>query len=257
MVDKNDDIDFYENISIIKSFVPMDIARARQDATINRKLYLFEYKENIFFVNKYLKKHDKVLDIGSELGTLPAILSTYDYMSVGGDVMEPNWQLRLWTKLSEKFGCFFILYDGRFIPFKSNTFDVIIAYAVIEHIPGEMKGASKFLVECHQLLKKSGYLFIFKYPRKQSWTEFIASVLNFSHHENLIDEKEIIELSRQKSFDVLFMKRKDMVPDYIPTKIGQYLWDFFWRPLSILDKILEYTPLNYLSHNITLVLRKR
>lgn len=257
MITKKENLIFYEDINRIKDCIPMHIERAKQDSTIFQNLYLHEYKENIFLIKNYLKNDDIIIDIGSGLGTLPAILSTYGNLSVGGDVMKPDWQLKLWEKLSEKFGCFLFIYDGRFLPFKNDTFDVIIAYAVIEHIPEGMKGVSKFIVECNRVLKKDGYLFIFKCPRKQSWTEFVASVINIPHHENLIDEKEIIDIFKQNCFDVIDMKRKDMVPEYMFTKIGQKIWNFFWRPLNILDKFLEYTPLNYFAHNITIILRKK
>lgn len=63
---------------------------------------------------------------------------------------------------NKKYGNFFVLFDGKKIPFEDNSFDTVISFQVIEHI----KDDKKYLEEISRVLNKGGF-FIFTTPNRE------------------------------------------------------------------------------------------
>jgi len=183
------------------------------------------------------------MDIPTPIGEQPEISKT-------------KWQTRIWKTLARRFNSSYLLGDGRFLPFQTELFDVVIAYAVIEHIPHNIGGLTMLLNEVNRILKRDGLFFIFRCPREQSYIERFASILKMEHHEKLFSENTIARLLEEHHFCVKEIERTDLIPAF-PPKMLQRMWNFLWLPLSCLDRILLKTPLSQISHHIYVIARKK
>lgn len=98
------------------------IARRRAQDMINR-------------IEKFFKKDDYILDLGSGSCTVSDILLKKEYNIVSLDIQN----LSLVNNLSP------IIYDGKNIPFKDNTFDKALIFTVLHHTqnPEEMLKKAK------------------------------------------------------------------------------------------------------------------
>ncbi len=95
-------------------------------------------------------KISSFLDVGCGNGYFVKLLQEKGVFSLGIDISE-NLLKKFYSK-----GNLRIVANGVSIPFKSNTFDFILASQLIEHIPDY----KRFLLECYRLLKGNGYLLI-------------------------------------------------------------------------------------------------
>jgi|YelNatPaOPRAMG01_1025707.scaffolds.fasta_scaffold40514_1 SAM-dependent methyltransferase len=156
---------------------------------------------------------------------------------------------RVWQIIKKKSNIEFQFYDGKHIPYKPESFDLVLAYAVLEHIPkNEVSGIIK---ELNRVLKPGGMFFIFQLPQKTSYTEFIARKLKLQAHEQLWDLKLIEQLLQQNHFKIIYSEKKDMII-HQPYK----LINFVFPILNLIDTILLHTPLSYFAHHLTVVAQK-
>lgn len=110
------------------------------------KLVNLAYKKN----NK-LKKDFKIIDIGGNTGVISKILHDEGFNVTVADISEEALKKCKLKKLkTHKFD-----FNDVF-PIKDNTYDMIIAGEVIEHI----LDVELFLNECNRILKRSGFLII-------------------------------------------------------------------------------------------------
>lgn len=96
----------------------------------------------------------RILDFGCGNGAQTAYFLTDDNRVVGLDVEHE----RL-TQASPKIEK--VLYDGRLIPFPSETFDIVISFEVLEHTEDDRKSVE----EVYRVLKRGGR-FILSVPNK-------------------------------------------------------------------------------------------
>lgn len=90
-------------------------------------------------------KKAKILDVGSGLGNYTALFAQNGNKVTGLDIQD--------TRVKKYIPFFkFDLYDGKQFPYKDNTFDYVINFDVIEHIPHD----TYFVQEMYRVLKKSG-----------------------------------------------------------------------------------------------------
>lgn len=249
---------------IIGKYVPNYFLR-----DYDSKLYAEGVRRDLDLVRAYINKEGLVLDLGCGKGHLSAILADCGYSVIGIDITTPieeqlrisetKWQLPIWKKLARRFNNYYLLGDGRFLPFQTEIFDVIIGYALIEHIPDNLGGLPLLLSEVNRVLKHDGLFFVFRCPRKQSYAEKLASALKIPHHEKLLSENTIAKLLEEHNFSVKEIEKTDMIIAFPPkpSKMLQQIWNFFWLPLSYLDRILLKTPLSQIAHNISVIARKR
>jgi len=88
-----------------------------------------------------------VLDVGC--GTTSPLRGTpKNFYTVGADIFKPS----LLTLKTHKFYDDLVLADGRHLPFKDETFDVVLAFEVIEHM-NKQEGYN-FLIHMTRLAKK-------------------------------------------------------------------------------------------------------
>lgn len=115
------------------------------------------YAQNIFY--KWLKKdlkRGKALDQGCGTGFYTIMLERMGYDVTGLDISMAL--LSEAKKNKEKFQCSFKLIRGdiRKMPFKDETFDVLLSGGIIEHV----KETEKTLNEIQRVIKKGGILVI-------------------------------------------------------------------------------------------------
>ncbi|MHA2203662.1 MAG: class I SAM-dependent methyltransferase [Candidatus Hodarchaeales archaeon] len=89
------------------------------------------------------------------------------------------------------------------IPFKNETFDIVVALEVIEHVPNVLKSFS----EVKRVLKKKGY-FIFSTPIHQKlWTHFDS----LAGHLRRFDPIELLKIVYRNEFQLIkFIGRSDI-----------------------------------------------
>lgn len=104
----------------------------------------------------------KVLDIGCSLGTGEVVLADTAERIIAVDVNEKA--LEFARRSIDKTNVEFMKADAKELPFQDETFDVVIAFQLIEHIqPKEVKA---FLQEIRRVLKTGG-LCLFGTPNRK------------------------------------------------------------------------------------------
>ena len=109
---------------------------------------------------EYLKQGQSVLDLGSGIGICVGKLTELGFKAVGCDISSALLDVARKNCLSHGISnSMFVQYDGYELPFKSNSFDRIIANAVLQHIIEE-NALRKFFSETKRILKSQGLLVI-------------------------------------------------------------------------------------------------
>ncbi|MBN2094128.1 MAG: class I SAM-dependent methyltransferase [Candidatus Zambryskibacteria bacterium] len=108
--------------------------------------------EILRLMNKYYNNPQKILDIGAADGSmLDDIKEKYPVIECIG--LE---QSREFIKANKNKNIRIIQGDAHSLPFQSDTFDVIIAAAIIEHVTRP----EKMLEEAHRVLKRGGIFIV-------------------------------------------------------------------------------------------------
>jgi len=226
-------------------------------------LYMDGMLDDAKQVARYFTSQMKILDFGTGSGIFAALLSerskekkifaldTRQNKSQKDENFKNAMaeQIKLWRELKKNFPIFFQHYDGLNIPFPDHSFDIITAYAVIEHIAPEE--TNHVLRELKRILKPNGLLFVFKMPRKLAYTEHLLNNLGMPQHEILYGDSAIRKIWRERQWQVLRAWRSNLVPEF-PGKITNYLYPC----LKYLDRILSGSPLKILSHHNNFILKK-
>ena len=113
------------------------------------------FRHRFIKIFPYLKslKNPKILDLGCGEGQFYDILKEYktDFEYVGVDISKKQ------IAKARKKGIYAVVCDiSKKIPFRNNTFDVIIATEIIEHL----FDTTSFLKKCNSVLKKEGLLIL-------------------------------------------------------------------------------------------------
>lgn len=110
---------------------------------------------------------------------------------------------------------YFIQSDASKLPFKDEFFDVVIACAIIEHVPS----ADKMIVECNRILKKGGLCII---TTPSPFFEHIATMIGHikeDEHNETFDLKKLRSLLISHEFEILHLEKFMMSPIGFPYEI--------------------------------------
>jgi len=230
---------------------------------LKSKLYVDSLCHDANKVTRYtFDKSHKILDFGTGSGIFAILLSqqnknaricaidTYHDKSQ----KDPNFkntsseQKLIWGEFHKIFKIDFTHYDSFNIPFPDNAFNIVTAYAVIEHV--ELKELDRVFSEIKRVLKTNGLLFIFKTPRKLALTEYLAGFLGLGRHDILYGDSEIKYIFSKHQFDIVESWKSNMVFEF-PGKIT----NLFYPILKIINFILYNSPFRIFAHHNNFVLR--
>ena len=157
-----------------------------------------------------------MLDIGCSSGYGTAILIAGGAKQVvGGDICPPSIKLA-----SENYGneaVQFLLLDAVQMPFRSSSFNLIVAFELIEHVTEDEQ--KRFLSECRRVLGKEGILLCSTPNRKTS----------ISHKD------AHYHWSREHV--------RELTPDEFQDLLGKYFTDirmFGQLPMTVINRIWSY-----------------
>jgi len=214
------------------------------------------------FLLKYIKKNDVVLDLGCGSGELTIQMSHYCKKIVGVDCC----QLYIETAKSDQKhkkikNVFFKVGDGRKMPFKGNTFDLIYSSR------GPLSANQTFFKEALRVLKPHGLLIeetigetdkielkrIFErgqnYPYTIKKSEAVVKLFNKNKVE-LVFMKDSIYYQRFLSFRLLVntLNRAPIIPGFDERK------DL--RPLAKIDKLCQNNGIVLRAHRLWWIAKK-
>ncbi|KKQ35142.1 MAG: Methyltransferase type 11 [Candidatus Nomurabacteria bacterium GW2011_GWB1_37_5] len=214
--------------------------------------------EDMNLFHKYVKRGD-VLDFGAGSGYNATLLAQMglnikaidvdNFAVYGKNIYNKQMvqdQNKLWNKLSKGYKNLEFAHYRNVLPYKKNSFDAVLAHAVLEHVPP--KKVPRVLAELHRVLKPKGILYITRLPRVFSWTEYVAKKFGLGCHDKLYGDSEMSKILAKSKFRVIEKQFEEVMPAY-PESITNRIYPL----LKNLNKILLYTPLRYLSHHLRIV----
>lgn len=151
------------------------------------------------YIKIFLNNHtlSKVLDVGCGTGRLVKFLNQHGFNTQG---CEPEVAaLKIAQRINS--GNSIKKASATKLPYKANSFDLIISASVVEHLT--KKEVNKFLKEAGRILKPHGYIFIvtpnfsspFRYLKKEKWFAYSDPT-----HINFFNRKSISQLLTSTGF---------------------------------------------------------
>lgn len=139
----------------------------------------------------------KVLDLGCGDGINAAHFEHYfagmEYFGIDVSHMSI-----MQAKKSERQNVHFECYDGKKIPYKDGSFDIILVACVLHHVPhGEHRG---LLSECKRALKENGSIYIFEHNPANPATRKIVDGCEFDRDAVLVHKGDLKKIMDQIGF---------------------------------------------------------
>ena len=133
------------------------------------------------------------------------------------------------------------------LPFDDNSFDVVVSYGVLEHVPNDLAS----LKEIKRILKPNGLFFCFHLPRKLGYVHRIAHMLGDRYHSRLYDRKYSRTLLDKSGFQLLDIWERTILPK------NRFNFKSANATMEKVDHALvNFTPLRLISTNIEFVAQK-
>lgn len=162
---------------------------------------------NYFYAFRYTSEEKLVLDAGCGVGYGTEELAKRSFFVVGIDISK---SVIYKAKRRKKTNLTFVLADCQYLPFKSQSFDLITSFEVFEHLANQ----HLFLKGVKRILQRSGVLILstpirrFEIPlaplHKHEFTPKELEALLRAHFADVrVESKTIVEenwRNRQKSF---------------------------------------------------------
>ena len=144
------------------------------------------------------EQHLSILDLGCGDGLGTAFLREYFPNSElqGLDVSEQSIQAAVGRDIP---GAKFAIYDGSHIPFKDESFNIIMLAGVLHHVV-EVRKQICIVKECHRVLKGKGIFFIFEHNPLNPITRRIVDDCLFDKNAKLINHVRMNKLLHSGGF---------------------------------------------------------
>ena len=134
------------------------------------------------------------------------------------------------------------------LPFKDGTFDAIVGFGVLEHVPYDYEA----LKELNRVLKPAGLLFVFNLPNKMGYVHKLAWARGVRYHDRLYGRGEVRRLLKRAGFNTIGRPwfRQLLPKNFIVYKMP--------RLVEYLDLFAtNHTPLAYFAASLEFVARKQ
>lgn len=209
---------------------------------LESSLHHFSIMRIIRLISSITPSGVNVLDVGCGAGHVAAMLSSIGFNAIGFDVSINNIN-RIWTPLKVTHGSQYMVADARKVPFRDETFNVIIAFAVLEHVGGNSEEAM-FLKESNRILKRKGFFVISGLPTKYALTEILGRGIGGTHNRRYA-KKRIVEKLMASGLRPIYLSYDYFLPQYIPINFLNKLWNRLAPVIRKLDEKLAILPLSH------------
>lgn len=158
------------------------------------KIWLWDARQKMARIGIYLKKSDKLLDVGTGPGSVCLLLKKNKFNITPLDIQD----LSLTDEVKPE------IYDGKRMPFKNDTFDIALILTVLHHTSNH----EEIVLEAKRVAKRIIIIEdIYRNTIQKYLTYFMDSLVNFEFcghpHTNKNDEEW------KRLFNKLDLKLKD------------------------------------------------
>jgi len=140
------------------------------------------------------------------------------------------------------------------LPFEDGSFDAVISFGVLEHVP-DMPGS---VAEALRVLRPGGLLFVYHFPNTFSWTEALAKALGKPFHDVKLTRAQLHELVAVEGTETIESSYRYLIPRNLTDMPRLRGWmSKHARGVYAFDAALTRVPgLRLLSTTHNLVVRK-
>ena len=104
----------------------------------------YVHQKNYFSILDYIKQGEKILEVGCGEGILSALMAQKGAEVTASDISKPNlMNAKKYAKNKGINNINFLEADAEDLPFRDNSFDIVVADNVLEHLPDFEKGLSE------------------------------------------------------------------------------------------------------------------
>jgi 2-polyprenyl-3-methyl-5-hydroxy-6-metoxy-1,4-benzoquinol methylase len=190
-----------------------------------------------YFLRLNIPKNAKILDIGCNYGSLIYNLYKKGYKNVYGiDINKKT--IKEGKKYYKEIRSKIKIYNGKKIPYQDQSFDVVLMFDVIEHIPN----IENFLKgQVYKILKKKG-IFVFQTPNKIiniPWEIINQRSLTKwkKYHCSLQIKRGLLKKLRNSGFKEIIIEKYDILTEHNKNKIKRKMGFLGLPVLDILQKM--------------------
>lgn len=217
-----------------------------------------------FLLDKVLKdidkEEDRILDLGCcGYPWITNFLHREGYNIVGIDVDKPHWYN---NDLVRNLGLPLVCYDGKNIPFDTNSFDLVLMFGVLEHIgvwkneeekyqervPDITRHRRTVLNEVHRVISDTGTLYITKFPNTFGRDKYMLKLLtgNIGHLNSERARPEYLRNLTGENFEIRIFFKNGFLPNRFSADTSSNLlpqlytkFNHFLSNLPILEQVAQ------------------
>lgn len=204
---------------------------------LSNKLGVREYVNEVVMIEKLVPRGTKILDWGGGRGHITYLLHERGYAATYFDVLTPKA-----PTMGENVGIAPVIgTDPVKMPFEDASFDAVTSSGVLEHVQ-EIPPSIK---EVRRVLKPGSYFFVFHFPYRYSFSEWVArTFLKSTYHPICWTPSELRRALQEGGFEVV----RTGYENGIPKNLGPFprlrpLYDKFTDLFWYIDRVLIKTPL--------------
>lgn len=204
-------------------------------------------------------KDKRILDFGCGWGNFLLYCIRNGYNTFGVDISRTRceyFSFACKTINLNKYKSRYVIYDGKTLPFKDETFDIVIANQVLEHV----EDLEKTIEEISRVIKKSGILYVrspdysrsffephyrtfwipfFKGKIAEKYLKIIGKTREGLKHINFLSGRKLKSILKENGFKVLKDMEKKIIIEGRKEKMRKKLKILPDFAIEILNKTYE------------------
>ena len=185
-----------------------------------------QYRTLFDLFESYIPAGARILDWGSGCAIFSFALATMGYTVNAADFVVPLMREFIEEQTGSRFS-FSQLDDPVSLPYASQTFDVVLSVAVLEHVRETDGDELSSLLEIRRVLKPDGVFLCVHFPNKYSWIEAVVRHLNqpaLYTHPYRYTRKDIASLAKRAGFCTETIRSYGIIPrnplSKLPPRVG-------------------------------------